>query len=123
MIRVKEEADNDIEEHNRRQHEAQQFHDLNEDRHRIQPLSLTGSGSLEDAASSVGRTPSIGRSPKIARPRRTIVAPSWIAASKSSLIPIDSSDQLPGSRSSSASRSSRNLRNTQRMLSGSDVHG
>ena len=48
------------------------------------------------------------RSPKIARPTRTIVAPSSIATSKSSVMPMDSADQsAPGKRRASSSRSHR----------------
>ena len=60
------------------------------------------------------------RSPKIARPTRTIVAPSAIAASRSSDMPIDSvSSAMPAAPS--RSRSSRSARNCARCCSGSGV--
>ena len=59
------------------------------------------------------------RSPNSARPTRTIVAPSSIAISKSSLIPIDSSGPISGHRERQPSASSRRPANVRRASSGS----
>ena len=59
----------------------------------------TAASSLQLRCSSLGGAAAHGqRSPKIARPTRTIVAPSSIATSKSSLMPIDSSRRPAASR-------------------------
>src|SRR5262249_2031593 len=77
-----------------------------------------GMGALEHQVLTI-------RFPKIAVPTRTSVAPSWIATSKSWLMPIDRSPRCEPSMPSSIkrSRSPRRRRKYGRACSGSSNHG